>query len=152
MPKAIKAGRKLSDWYLRCKAIEPYPLTEAVKQSLMDTDYRATKMAFGKKDGKSDKTVIVYNARIILRDTPLEAYDYVVNGKSAIEWIMERYAVTVDKDSGIRNDANDWSEYPRYIVDLVKRVVRVSVETVKVVNSLPFLGESVTEGTGADTT
>ncbi len=52
---------------------------------------------------------------------------------------MERYAVTVDKDSEIRNDANDWSEYPRYIVDLVKRVVRVSVETVRIVADIPSL-------------
>ncbi len=52
---------------------------------------------------------------------------------------MERYAVTVDKDSGIRNDANDWSEDPRYIVDLVKRVVRVSMETVKIIGGLPAI-------------
>ncbi|MDA8190323.1 MAG: hypothetical protein M0Z68_02335, partial [Gammaproteobacteria bacterium] len=95
--------------------------------------------------GKTDKSVIVYNAHLTLRDIPLEAYDYVVNGKSAIEWVMERYAVTVDKDSEIRNDANDWSEDPRYIVDLVKRVVRVSVETVGIVRSLPAPDESQTE-------
>ena len=61
-----------------------------------------------------------------------------MNGKSAIDWVMERYAVTIDKDSQIRNDANDWqwSDDPRYIVDLVKRVVRVSVETVRIVESL----------------
>jgi predicted helicase len=64
-----------------------------------------------------------------------------VNGKSAIEWIMERYAITVDKDRGISNNPNDWSDNPRYILDLVKRIVRVSVETVKNVNSLPALNE-----------
>ena len=87
-------------------------------------------------DGKPDKTAIIYNAHLTLRGIPLEAYDYVVNGKSAIEWVMERYAVTVDKDSHIGNDANDWSEDPRYIVDLVKRVVRVSVETVQILGKL----------------
>ena len=80
-------------------------------------------------------------------DIPLEAYDYVVNGKPALEWIMERYQITVDKDSGIRNDPNDWArehKQPRYILDLLKRIVRVSLETMKIVNALPGLNE-VTE-------
>jgi len=80
-----------------------------------------------------------YNAHLVLSDIPLEAYNYVVNGKPAIEWIMERYAVTVDKDSGIKNDPNEWSTDPRYIVDLLKRIVRVSLETVKIVGELPDL-------------
>jgi predicted helicase len=67
----------------------------------------------------------------------------VVNGKSALEWIMERYQISVDKDSGISNDPNEWSADPRYIVDLVKRIVRVSLETVKIVQSLPALQEDV---------
>ncbi|MBK8752325.1 MAG: helicase [Candidatus Competibacteraceae bacterium] len=79
---------------------------------------------------------------MILRDIPLDAYNYVVNRKSAIEWIMERYAVTVDKASGIRNDPNDWSDDPRYIVDLLKRVVRVSLESVRIVGELPGLNEN----------
>lgn len=85
--------------------------------------------------------MIVYNGHLTLRDIPPEAYDYVVNGKSAIEWIMERYQVTVDKASGIRNDPNDWSEDPRYIVDLVKRIVRVSVESAQIIGKLPSLKE-----------
>ena len=104
-------------------------------------DYRVAKMSFGKKDGKPDKTVMIYNAHLILRDIPLEAYGYVVNGKSALEWMMERYAVTVDKASGIKNDPNDWSNDPRYIVDLIKRVVRVSLESVRIVGELPPLHE-----------
>lgn len=71
----------------------------------------------------------------------MEAYDYVVNGKSAIEWVMERYAVSVDKSSGIKNDPNQWSSDPRYILDLVRRIVRVSIETVKIVKNLPALLE-----------
>jgi predicted helicase len=69
----------------------------------------------------------------------LDAYNYVVNGKSAIEWIMERYVVTVDKDSGIKNDPNKWSDDPRYIIDLLKRVIRVSMETNRIVRALPQL-------------
>ena len=82
----------------------------------------------------------------MLTNIPLEAYDYVVNGKSAIEWIMERYQVTVDKDSGIRNDPNDWArehKQPRYILDLLKRVIAVSMETMKIVQSLPAVNERI---------
>ena len=104
-------------------------------------DLRVDKMVFGKKDGKADKSVILYNPNVILRNIPLEAYGYVVNGKSAIEWIMESYSVDVHKASGIKNDPNAWSTDPRYIVDLVKRVVRVSLETINIVNGLPSLEE-----------
>lgn len=84
------------------------------------------------------------NTRITLTGIPPEAHDYIVNGKPALDWILERYQVTVDKDSGIRNDPNDWCrehDAPRYILDLLKRIVRVSIETMKIVNSLPVLNE-----------
>jgi predicted helicase len=136
-----RAGRELGEWHLNYETVEPYPLTEEPKRLVMEADdYRVGKMSFGKKDGKPDKTVIIYNPHLTLRDIPLDAYGYVVNGKSAIEWIMERYAVTVDKPSGIRNDPNDWSDDPRYIVDLLRRVVRVSLESVRIVAGLPELG------------
>lgn len=103
-------------------------------------------MTFGRRDKQVDKTTIHYNSHLTLTGLPREAYDYVVNGKPAIEWIMERYQVTVDKASGIRNDPNDWArehDQPRYIVDLLKRVVRVSMETMKIVQSLPSLNEAI---------
>lgn len=134
------AGRKLGEWHLNYETVEPFPLTEESKRLVMEAgDLRVDKMAFGKREGKPDKSVIVYNPHLTLRDIPLEAYDYVVNGKSAIEWVMERYAVSIDKSSGIKNDPNEWSTDPRYIVDLVKRIVRVSVETARLVKSLPSL-------------
>ncbi len=139
-----RAGRELGQWHLNYETVEPYPLIE-VKNALditPDPFYRVQKMTFGKKDGKPDKSVIVYNANLTLRDIPLAAYGYVVNGKSAIDWIMERYAVTTDKPSGIRNDPNDWSDDPRYIVDLLKRIVRVSLESVRLVGTLPPLNET----------
>lgn len=77
------------------------------------------KMRFPKKDKKD---TIIYNDYITIRHISAEAYDYIVNGKSAIEWLMERYAITTDKKSGIKNDPNDWSrehDNPRYIFDLV---------------------------------
>ena len=70
---------------------------------------------------------------------PEEAHRYVLNGRTALEWLIERYRVKADKASGIVNDPNDWAG-PRYIVELVPRIVRVSVETVEIVESLPALG------------
>jgi predicted helicase len=101
-------------------------------------------MTFGRKDKQADKTTIIYNSHLTLKGVPMEAYDYVVNGNSAIEWIIERYQVTRDKDTGIANDPNDWArehDQPRYIVDLLKRIVTVSVETMKIVKRLPPLNE-----------
>lgn len=131
-----RAGRELAHWHLDYETVEPYPLHENSAG-----DFRVTKMRFPKK-GVRD--TIIYNATTTLSGIPPEAYDYVVNGKSAIEWIMERYAVTTDKKSGIVNDANDWCREhnnPRYIIDLLKRIVRVSLETVRIVKSLPPLNE-----------
>ena len=71
----------------------------------------------------------------------LETYEYIVNGKSALEWVMEMYKFTKDKESGITIDPNDWSDDPRYIVNLVKRIVRVSIESAKIVQNLPALNE-----------
>jgi predicted helicase len=136
-----KAGRDLAYWHLNYETIEPYDVTEWKELYLDAEDYRVEKMVFGKNKDGVDKTTIIYNSKLTLSQIPLETYDYIVNGKSALEWIMERYKFTKDKDSGITNNPNDWSDDPRYIVDLVKRIVRVSVETVKIVKSLPALNE-----------
>jgi predicted helicase len=95
--------------------------------------------------GKSihDKTTVIYNEFITLKNIPLQAYDYIVNGKPALEWVMERQAVTTDKDSGITNDANLWATETmgnaKYPLELFLRVVTVSLETMKVVEGLPGL-------------
>ena len=136
------AGRKLGKWHLDYETVDPYPLEEDWKRFVMDdSDYRVNKMVFGKRDGENDRSVIVYNPHLTLKGIPLETYGYVVNGKSALEWVMERYAVSTHKDSQIMNNPNDWSDDPRYIIDLVKRVVRVSLETVRIVSALPPLNE-----------
>jgi predicted helicase len=138
-----KAGRKLAEWHLNYETVEPYKLKQHADQlDLYPKDfYRVQKMTFGKNNKEVDKTTIIYNNHITLTGIPLEAYDYVVNGRPALEWIMERYQVTRDADSGIENDPNDWSDDPQYILNLVKRIVRVSLETMKIVNSLPLLNE-----------
>ena len=109
--------------------------------------FTVDKMKFAKvrdENGKlvADKTRIIYNGHITIENIPLKAYEYVVNGKSAIEWIMERYAVTIDKASQIKNDPNDWSrehEQPRYILDLLLSVIILSCKTVDIVNTFPKL-------------
>jgi predicted helicase len=134
-----KAGRELGHWHLNYESVEPYPLTEDSKTNMKPEDYRVEKMKFAGKKQKADKTTIVYNSHLTLRGIPLDAFKYEVNGKSAIEWIMERYQVTKDKKSGITNDPNEYSDDPRYIVDLIKRIVRVSLETNRIVAELPPL-------------
>mgnify|MGYP002528151336 CR=1 FL=1 len=109
--------------------------------------FAVDKMRFAKvrdEKGKlvADKACIIYNDHITIENIPLKAYEYVVNGKAAIEWIMERYAVTIDKASQIKNDPNAWSrehEQPRYILDLLLSVIIVSCKTVDIVNLLPKL-------------
>ena len=100
-------------------------------------------MKFGKKGKVTDKTTVIYNHKITMTGIPLEAYDYVVNGKPALEWVMERQAVTTHKDSGIVNDANDWAietmGNAKYPLELFQRVITVSIETMKIVRALPRL-------------
>ena len=139
-----KAGRRLAQLHLH---YEDYA-HEAEGVEVDERDYTAAdestyyaveKMRFPKKD---ERHTIIYNGHIAIHNIPAEAYDYVVNGKSAIEWVMERYAVTIHKDSGIKNDPNLWSREqgrPRYILDLLLSIIHVSVETQKIVAELPKL-------------
>jgi predicted helicase len=130
-----KAGRKLADLHINYETVPPCP---GVKVTGDESGfYRVEKMRFPKKD---QKHTIHYNSKITLENIPDKAYEYVVNGKSAIEWVMERYAVTTHKESGITNDPNDWAEEvgnPRYILDLLLSVINVSVQTVDIVAGLP---------------
>ena len=141
-----KAGRDLAKLHLDYEAVEPWPVTEEAKPKGDLNDlayYRIEKMRFASKGGREkDRSVIVFNSRITIKGIPEEAYDYVVNGKSAIEWVMDRYQVTKDKVSAIVDDPNDWCREhndPAYILNLLKRVIRVSMETVKIVGGLPSL-------------
>jgi predicted helicase len=139
-----QAGRKLAEIHLHYEEVEPYP---AEVRGIEFENFRVTKMKFATK---SDKSSIQYNESIVISGIPDKAYTYIVNGKSAIEWVMERYAITIDKDSGIKNDPNDWAEEsgnPRYILDLLLRIVTVSVQTMKIVEGLPkvMFGEEDTD-------
>ncbi len=144
-----KAGRELGELHVGYEKVTPHPVTvERAKTDLPAKQlYRVEKMRYGKKkvDGKNvdDKSVLIYNDFITLRDIPLEAYEYVVNGKPALDWVVERQCVKTDKDSGIVNDANDWANEtvgdPKYPLELFQRVITVSLETMKIVKALPKL-------------
>jgi len=88
---------------------------------------------------KDDKRTIVFNESIRIENIPLLSYDYVLNGKSAIEWVMERYAITINPESKIANDPNQWSENPRYILELLLRIIQMSLNTMTIVTKLPPL-------------
>lgn len=100
-------------------------------------NFKVEKMKF---ISKNDKSIIIYNSNIKISNIPLEAYNYQVNGKSAIEWIMERYAITINKDSGIVNDPNLWCEEhnnPKYILNLLLSIITLSIKTNELVKQLP---------------
>lgn len=139
-----KAGRDLAHWHLNYETVEPYKATletgNTPYNQLTDQDFYVEKMKFAKK---GEKGTVIYNKRITIKNIPLEAYDYVVNGKPALEWVMERQGVSTHKDSGIVNDANDWAietmNNPAYPLELFLRVITVSLETMKIVKALPKL-------------
>lgn len=138
------AGRKLAELHINYETIEKYPLQiECGGLPLRDADYRVEQMKYNKTGKQKDLTTLIYNDKITLTGIPLEAYEYVVNGKPALDWVVERQCVTIDQDSGIVNDANDYAvetmNNPRYPLELFQRVVTVSLETMKIVKSLPRL-------------
>lgn len=138
-----RAGRALAELHLGYESVEPYPLDEAVSSPAPEDleerfeFYRVQELQFG---SKKDKTHIKYNGHLTLKGIPEEAHEYQVNGKSALGWVIDRYRVNTDKKSLITNDPNDYCRAvnnPRYIVDLIKRLVTVSLETQKLVGTLP---------------
>ncbi len=147
--KFSKAGRALADLHINYESVPPLMGVRVLVNGVLaapdtpypnpHTLYEVEKMRFPKK---GQKDTIIYNSKVIIENIPDKAYEYVVNGKSAIEWIMERYQIKTDKKSGIKNDPNDWSKEvgnPRYILDLLLSIINVSVQTVDIVNGLPEL-------------
>ena len=139
-----EAGHKLSALHLDYESVEPYPLEMVFSTSKAgaEPDLHVAKMRFAGKAGSWDKSTIRYNDEITLTGIPKETHEYLLGSRSAVEWIIERYRVKTDKDSGIVNDPNDWAtehDDPEYILNLLKRIVTVSVETVAIVNALPPL-------------
>ena len=151
-----QAGRDLADMHVNYESIEPYPVTfkQGDRRTWVYDDaeafFHVTRMKFAGTRPNLDKTTVVYNANITMQDIPLEAYDYVVNGKSALQWVIERQAVLKNsynpktrKGSDIVNDANCYAietkGNPAYPLELFQRVITVSLETMKIVRGLPKL-------------
>ena len=135
------AGRKLADLHLNYETVAPYPVTvDTNGKQLADADYRVEQMKYGKEGKEKYLTTLHYNAKITMKGIPLEAYDYVVNGKPALDWVVERQRMKTDKEGGIVHDANDWAietvGNARYPLKLFQRVITVSLETMKIVRSL----------------
>ncbi|AUH68630.1 hypothetical protein CXX93_10010 [Gordonia sp. YC-JH1] len=142
------AGRQLTDLHTGYETVDPYPLDVEVKAGTSLDDpktWRVAKLGWGKQKapdtGKrvEDRTTIVYNKNVTITGIPEDAERYMLGSRSALAWIIDRYQVKTDKASGIVNDPNDWCdehEDPRYIVDLIKRVTTVAVETMKIVDRL----------------
>lgn len=141
--KYVEIGKKLMDLHINYEEVPVYGGVQIVANE--NPSYVVKKMKFGnKRDAESgklekDKSTIIFNSDITIKDIPEKAYEYVVNGRSAIEWIIDQYQVKTDKKSGITDDPNDFSSDPKYIFNLLLRIINVSVQTVDLVNSLPKL-------------
>jgi predicted helicase len=145
-----QAGRDLAELHLNYETVEIYPalVEETGDRSNPAAFYRVEKMKYAKTRNDENKlvndlTTLIYNPRITVKNIPVEAYQYIVNGKPALDWVVERQCVKTDKKSGIVNDANDWAvetmNNPKYPLELFLRLITVSLETMKIVRSLPPL-------------
>ena len=130
--KYVEVGKALMNLHLNYEEVPVYDDVEI--QLATQPSYKVSKMKFIKK---GDRSAIVYNNDITIRNIPEKAYEYMVNGRSAIEWIMDQYQIKTDKKSGITDDPNDYSTDEKYIFNLLLRIINVSVQTVDLVNSLP---------------
>ncbi|WP_342215179.1 type ISP restriction/modification enzyme, partial [Nocardia farcinica] len=142
------AGRRLAELHVGYESVDPYDLDVQLKKGVSTDDretWRVSKLKWGKKKdpetGKNveDRTTIIYNSKVTIAGIPENADRYLLGSRSALAWILDRYQIKTDKASGIVNDPNDWCDEhndPTYIVDLIKRVTAVSVETMKIVESL----------------
>ncbi|WJY69104.1 DEAD/DEAH box helicase [Corynebacterium auris] len=140
------AGKELMELHVGYEGVEPWPLDLQVKGAEADREtWRVTKMRWAKrKDPETgtsvnDVTTLIYNPKVTIAGIPAEADEYMLGSRSALAWIIDRYQVRKDKASGIVNDPNDWADEvgnPRYMVDLIGKVARVAMETVRIVHGL----------------
>lgn len=140
--KYVTIGKQLMKLHLNYEQVSTY--SDVDIQYHGEPDYRVTKMKFAKRrnnDGKleNDRSTIFFNDTITISNIPSKAYQYIVNGRSAIEWIIDQYRVKNDNKSGITDDPNDYSNDPKYIFNLLLRIINVSVQTVDLINQLPEL-------------
>ena len=140
------AGQRLGELHVGYESADRYPAeidTGGTSLNGMDpeTAYRVTKMRHPGTGRNKDRTTVIYNPHITVRGIPKETWDYVVSGKPALQWVMLRQCVKAHKASGIVSDANRYAIEtvgdPRYPLDLLLRVITVSLETMNIVRALP---------------
>jgi predicted helicase len=138
----VEAGRDLVELHVNYEQQAEYPLERVEKGQL---NWRVLKMKLSHPGKRSlgrapaaDKTSLVYNDFLTLKGIPPETYEYRLGNRSALEWVIDQYQVSTDKRSGIVNDPNR-ADDPEYIVRLIGQVITVSLETMKIVKSLPAL-------------
>jgi len=151
--KFAAAGKELMDLHVNYESVEPWPLDIQVKGDESDREtWRVKKMKWAKRKdpetGKNvnDVTKLIYNKQVTIGGIPAEADEYILGSRSAVAWLIDRYQVKKDKASGIVNDPNDWADEvgnPRCIVDLIGKVTRVAMETVRIVDGLVEEGSAV---------
>ena len=146
-----EGGKQLGNWHINYEKHNVEPNIQIIEESdMLGKDknfYRVEKMKLGGSPRTPDKSRIIYNHNITIVGIPSESYDYKIKGKSPLEWLLERYQVTIDTGkegrpaSGIKNDPNDWSDNPRYILDLIPRLAQLSIDTSRVISKLPDIPE-----------
>ena len=127
------AGAALADLHINYESAPKYDGLKYIETPDMQVDWCVEKMKLSK-----DKTQLKYNDFLTLDGIPAAVFDYRLGTRSALEWVIDQYRVKVDKRSGIVNDPNRADE-PRYIVDLIARVITVSLKTVETIAALPPL-------------
>ena len=132
-------GRELAGLHVNYESAAPYPLDVRPSPEATQRTRKTWRVDKIRWRSKTDRSVILYNGKVTITGIPAKAHDYLLGSRSALEWIIERYQVKTDHASGIVNDPNDWCDEhddPTYIVDLIKKVTTVSVETVSLVEKL----------------
>ena len=141
-----EAGQALADLHLGYETCDHYPLEVvfAHKGEPQPRHFRLTDKAM--RFGGNENTTLIINEHVSLSGIPQEAHRYVVNGRTPLEWYIDRYKIKTDKESGIVNDPNGWFADPRDLVAAIKRIVHVSVESTKIIEGLPSAIMAGTEG------
>ena len=135
-------GKELINLHLNYEKVPVYDKVNI--KYVKNPNYEVKRMKFAKKRDingkrKDDYSKIIFNDSIVISGIPQKAYNYVINGRSAIEWIMKQYQIKINKKSGTIDDPNDYSDDPKYIFNLLLRIINVSVQTVDLINQLPPL-------------
>ncbi len=143
-----KSGQKLSEIHIHYEEAKPYDVKVVeenlhLKKSDPKTFYNVKKMKISGTRMNLNKSKIIYNNNITIENIPVEAYEYTLNGKSALNWVIERQSKNINEVTGIENDANDYANLvmkdPKYPLMLIKKIITVSLDTIKIVKSLPKL-------------